>query len=143
MHKASTALLVALLFSSLSLWGCSHQKNGANHTKIRELENRYVKLEEDYRVVVALSDANRKKVAQLESQRSELAQKVEELEAVVLERDNLKKQLASRTQERDTVHSQLVQFSKDLQAFASRIENVANSSPGALTVAVPASRKTN
>ncbi len=141
MHKTCTALLVAMLFSSLGLWGCTHQKNGANHTKIRELENRYAKLEEDYRVIQAVNDATRKKLDVLETQRNELAQKVEELQGVVKERDELQEKLASRTQERDAVQAQFRQFSKELQSLASRIETAAAAPFGNALTVLPASRK--
>jgi chromosome segregation ATPase len=140
MPKASTALLVLMLFSSLSLWGCTHQKNGATNSKIRDLETRHSKLEEDYRVVVAANDSNRKKIANIEAQRAELAQQVEELKAIAQERDELKKSLATRTGERDNAQSQLSQFSRDLQALASRAEAaVANFGPS--VAVVPVSRK--
>ena len=140
MPKASTALLVLMLVSSLSLWGCTHQKNGATNTKIRELEARHAKLEEDYRVVVSANESNRKKIANIEAQRAELAQQVEELKTIAQERDDLRKQLTSRTGERDNAQAQLVQFSKDLQALASRAEAAVASMTPTLNI-LPASRK--
>src|SRR5207247_1121532 len=122
MPRASTALLVLMLMSSLSLWGCTHQKNGATNAKIRELEARHIKLEEDYRAVVAANESNRRKIVSIEAQRAELAQQVEELKSIAQERDELKKQVAARTGERDNVQAQLVQFSRDLTALASRAE---------------------
>lgn len=140
MKNASTAFLVIMLISSLSLWGCSNQKNTAYNNKIRDLEARYGKLEEDYRLVVAASDNHRKKLAQLETQRSELTQQVEELKSLAQERDDLKKQLTQRTTERDTVQTQLVEFSRDLQNLVGRVDAAArNSSPG--VSATPASLK--
>jgi len=140
MPKASTALLVLMLVSSLSLWGCTHQKNGATNTKIRDLEARHAKLEEDYRVVVAANESNRKKIANIEAQRAELAQQVEELKSVVLERDELKRQLTTRTGERDNAQAALLQFSKDLQALASRAEAAVTAMGPSLTI-IPVSRK--
>ena len=142
MQKASTALLVVMVISSLSLWGCTNQKNGATNTKIRELENRHAKLEEDYRVILASNEANRRKLVQLETQRAELTQKIEELQGVVKERDDLKVQLATRTEERDGVQGQLMQFSKDLQNLAGRAQAAATRSFGNALSAVPASRQT-
>jgi outer membrane murein-binding lipoprotein Lpp len=141
MQKASTALLVTMVISSLSLWGCTNQKNGVTNTKIRELENRHAKLEEDYRVILAANEASRRKLAQLEAQRAELAQKVEDLQAVVKERDELKIEVISRTEERDQVQVQLLQFSKDLQNLASRASAAASRSFGGALSAVPVSRK--
>ena len=62
MHKASTAVLVTMVISSLGLWGCTNQKNVATNIKIRELESRHAKLEEDYRVILAANETNRRKL---------------------------------------------------------------------------------
>jgi chromosome segregation ATPase len=140
MQRASTGLLAIMVVSSLGLWGCTNQKNGATNIKIRELESRHAKLEEDYRVILAANEANRRKLAQLEAQRTELTQKIEELQAVVKERDELKTQLATRTEERDNIQSQFVQFSNDLQNLAGRARAAASRSFGTLN-AQPASRK--
>jgi hypothetical protein len=129
-----------MVVSSLSLWGCTNQKNGVTNLKIRELENRHAKLEEDYRVILASNEANRRKLGQLEAQRTELVQRIEELQLIAKERDELKTQLATRTEERDAVQNQLVQFSKDLQNLASRAQAATRSLAGNLTT-VPVSRK--
>jgi len=145
MQKASTALLVLMAVSTLGLWGCTQQKNGANNAKIRELEVRYGKLEEDYRAILAANEANRRKIAQVEIQRTELTQKVEELQSAVRERDELKAHLASRTRERDSAQSRLMEFSKELQTLAGRVEAAANfgGASGNAVVAIPASRKSD
>jgi chromosome segregation ATPase len=141
MQRASTALLVVMVVSSLGLWGCTNQKNGATNIKIRELENRHAKLEEDYRVIVAANETNRRKLIQLEAQRTELTQKIEELQLVVKERDELKTQLAVRTEERDSVQGQLMQFSKDLQNLAGRAQAAASRPFSNALNAVPTSRQ--
>ena len=138
--KNAGTLVLALLFSALlGVAGCTHQKNGAFNAKIREMETRYAKLEEDHRAAMASTEAKNKKLAQTESQRVELQKQVLN---VTLERDELRKQLSDRTSERDTVHSHLQLFHKDLQQLTTRVEQVASTSPGAiLTIAIPASRK--
>lgn len=145
MQKASTALLVIMAVSTLGLWGCTQQKNGQSNAKIRELEVRYGKLEEDYRAILAANEANRRKLAQLEIQRTELTQKVEELQTAVRERDELKAHLANRTRERDSAQNRLMEFSKELQALAGRVEAAANLGPssGGAVSAIPASRKSD
>jgi chromosome segregation ATPase len=142
MKNASTAFLVIMLISSLGLWGCSNQKNTAYHHKIRDLETRYGKLEEDYRAVVAANDATRKKLSNLEQQRVELSHQVDELKTAVEEREELKKQLSLRTTERDNVQAQLVGLGRDLQALLGRVE-AATASFGNPVVVIPASRKNN
>jgi len=142
MKNASTAFLVIMLISSLSLWGCSNQKNTAYNHKIRDLETRHGKLEEDYRAVVAANDATRKKLANIEQQRLELSQQVDELKTAVEERAELKKQLGQRTTERDNVQAQLVGLGRDLQALVGRVEAAA-ASYGNPVVVIPASRNGN
>ncbi len=141
MQKASTAVLVVMVVSSLGLWGCTNQKNVATNVKIRELETRHAKLEEDYRVILAANETNRRKLILIEAQRTELTQKVEELQGVVKERDELKTQLVSRTEERDNVQQQLVNFSRDLQSLAGRAQAAAARNFGNSLTAVPTARK--
>src|ERR1051325_2792511 len=103
MTKAGPLFLALLLFATMGMYGCTQQKNGAFTAKIREMENRYTKLEEDYKAVVASSEATRKRLAQSEQQRADLTKQVEELQQAVAERDELRKQLTARTGERDAV----------------------------------------
>src|SRR5438105_2112006 len=122
MKNASTVFLVVMMFSSLGLWGCTHQKNGAYSAKIRELENRYLKLEEDYKAVTLAGDRLRKKVGQLETQRTELTEQVDELKGIAKERDELRAHLTSRTTERDNLHGQMNQFRKELTDLLGRMD---------------------
>ena len=88
-----------------------------------QVEKVYKKV--DYRVATSTTESLRKKLAQADTQRAELAKQVEALQEVVVERDELKRQVASRTGERDALHTQLVGFSKDLQTLAGRIDAAA------------------
>ena len=139
MQKTSAAALAVMVICSLGLWGCTNQKSGAANSKIRELEIRHAKLEEDYRVILAANETNRRKIQQLETTRTELNTKIDELQIAVAERDDLKNQLATRTEERDGFQGQLLQFSKDLQALANRAQTAAARSRGPV-LAVPTSR---
>ncbi|MCI0683176.1 MAG: hypothetical protein L0Y71_13830 [Gemmataceae bacterium] len=144
MKNASTVFLVVMMFCSLGLWGCTHQKNGAYHTKIRELENRYLKLEEDYKVVVQAGDQLRKKVGQLETQRSELSKQVDELKGIAAERDQLRIQVASRTAERDNLHGQLSKFRGEVSDLLGRVDTaLAQPDGNNAVIAVPTSRKSD
>lgn len=142
MKTASTAFLAVLVISSLGIWGCAQQKNGAQAHKIRELEMRHTKLEEDYRALLASNETTRKKVAQMEMQRVDLLQQIEDLKIVAVERDELRAKLNTRTMERDTVQAQLMQFSKDLSSLATRVEVAASTGIGSTLTALPA-QKTN
>jgi uncharacterized protein YlxW (UPF0749 family) len=141
MKNASTVFLVVMMFCSLGLWGCTNQKNSAYHAKIRELENRYVKLEEDYKAMVQIGDQLRKKVTQLETQRTELTQQVEDLKVISRERDELRVQLSSRTSERDNLHGQLTLLRKGLQDMLGRVQTALAESDAGAVAAVPTSRK--
>lgn len=140
MKNAGTVFLLVMMFCSLGLWGCTHQKNGAYHSKIRELENRYIKLEEDYKVVIQAGDQMRKKVVQLETQRAELSSQVDELKNIGRERDQLRAQLTGRTAERDSLRTQIGQFRKDVQDLIGRMDTALTNGDGAVT-AVPTSHQ--
>ena len=146
--KTFNLLLVGvLLLSSLGLWGCTHQKTGAITAKIRDLETRYVKLEEDYRLLQSTNEQNRKRLAQAETQRTALEQQKTDLNRQLItttdQRDDLRKQVSQRTTERDVAQTNLTQFSKELQAFAGRVESVLNSPPNGPNLTImPASRRT-
>jgi archaellum component FlaC len=138
--------VVVLLLCAMGLWGCNQQKGGgAINSKIRELETRYAKLEEDFRTLQATNEQNRKRMNQAESQRDALeAEKTEltkQFEDAAKERDVLRGQVAQRTQERDSVQANLMQFSKDLQALAGRLETAANGSGSPTLPIINASRR--
>lgn len=135
MFSARRGLLVVMVLAPLGLWGCAQERNGAANGKIRDLAARNAKLEEDYRVASATTEGLRKKLAQTETQRADLAKQVEALQEVVRERDELRRQVTSRTGERDALHAQMVQFGKELQGLAGRIEAAA----GGRSPATPAS----
>jgi outer membrane murein-binding lipoprotein Lpp len=150
MHKANPWVVAFLMIGtmSLGLWGCG-QQSGAFAAKVREMEARHSKLEEDYKAISAANEQGRKKIAQAEARLKEalvrvqdLGKQVEELQVVVQERDELRKQLLARTGERDAAQTQFAQFSQELQTLAGRVQAAAATNPGpALTVAIPASRK--
>lgn len=135
MKSTSKGLIITMALASLGFWGCAQNRSGANTAaKLRELEARHAKLEEDYQAVVLGNETIRKRLSAVESQRAELALQVEKLQAVVHERDELKDQVAARTGERDALHSQMVQFGKELQNMVGRVEAATNAIPRAETV---------
>ena len=138
MQCASKGFLVILVLAPLGLWGCAQERNGASTAKVRDLTARNAKLEEDYRSASNATEGLRKKLANADARRAELVQQVEQLQEAVRDREELRKTLTSRTNERDALHSQLVQFSKELQALAGRIEAAANSRVGPANAAVTA-----
>jgi septal ring factor EnvC (AmiA/AmiB activator) len=121
MTCSNKALLVVMVVATLGLWGCAQNPTGsATSARIRDLESRIARLEDDYRAVVMARDQYRKKLASVEEQKN---QQAEQLQSVSRERDELKQQLNARGVERDALHNQLVQLGKDLQNLAGRIES--------------------
>jgi outer membrane murein-binding lipoprotein Lpp len=123
MKTTSKGLLLAFAVACLGLWGCAQNKAGSDTAaKLRELEARHAKLEEDYQAVAAASESIRKRLARVETERTNLAKKVEELQVAVRERDELKRQVALRTGERDALHAHMVQFGRELHGLVGRVE---------------------
>ena len=145
MKNINPFVIAALLMCAVSLWGCNQQKSGAISNKIRELETRNAKLEDDYRALQAANEQHRKRLNAVEAQRDSLenekADLAKQLETVSADRESLKKQISQRTVERDAAQNHLIQFSKDLQALAGRVEAAANT-PSPNVSILPASRRT-
>jgi uncharacterized coiled-coil DUF342 family protein len=112
--KVLSVMLVALL----GLWGCA--KGPAGHSsaqteRLHTLETKCSKLEDDYRSVASARDHARKQVAALEAERVRLQRDLAEKQAVLKERDTLRQQVASRTNERDTLQQRCDRLKKGLQ----------------------------
>ncbi len=147
MKNFSPVVLGVFALCAMGLWGCSQQKAGAINAKMRDLESRYAKLEEDFRTLYAAHEQDRAKLAQAEEQRSTAeAQKADltaKLDSVIHERENFRKQITQRTQERDHAQTNLIQFHQDLKTLAGRIEAALNSNPpNTGATIIPASRRT-
>ncbi|MBM4069606.1 MAG: hypothetical protein FJ271_11745 [Planctomycetes bacterium] len=117
----------------LGIWGCSQGKNDAV-VKLKQLEAQHARLQDDLETAQKASDNFRKRLTQVESQRAELAKQVAELKTVVRERDDLRQQLSTRTGERDSFHSQLIQFGRELHTLAGRVEAATNGSARQITI---------
>jgi septal ring factor EnvC (AmiA/AmiB activator) len=134
--------LIILVAGSLGIWGCA-QNQSANAERIRALENKIARLEEDFKASVAVREQLRKRLTAVEEERTLLAQQVEQLQIVVKERDDLKVQLTQRTNERDTAQAQFDTLRKGLKTLLGQIEAPpsAHSQPISSTFAVPAPGK--
>lgn len=145
MSKVNPFVIAGLLLCAVSLWGCNQQKTGTIATKIRELETRYTKLEEDHKALQSTHDQNRKRLSALEAQRTALENDkndlAKQLETATAERDGFRKQVSERTMERDTAQNHLTQFCKDLQGLVGKMEATVNNSPAANAPIIPASRR--
>jgi uncharacterized coiled-coil DUF342 family protein len=119
-HKA----LVVLVVASLGLWGCAQgPTNGTvSAEKVRALEAKVAKLEDDFRASLAVREQLRKQLTALEEERGQLSQQVEQLQPVVKERDQLRNQLIARTSERDAAQVQFDQLRKGIKNLLGQTE---------------------
>jgi septal ring factor EnvC (AmiA/AmiB activator) len=135
MSRAQKSLSV-LVVACLGLWGCAQgATNGhASAERVRALEAKLAKFEDDLRAAGGVRDQLRKQVASIEQEKSQLAQQLEQLQAAVKERDELRQQLTLRTSERDSIQSQFEQFRNGIKSLLGQIE-----SPGTLNSPVVSS----
>lgn len=129
MSRAQKALSV-LVVACLGLWGCAQgAANGhASSERIRALETKIAKLEDDFKAVVTIREQLRKQLTATEHEKTQLGQQVEQLQVVAKERDELRQQLAARTNERDSVQGQFDQFRKNIKALVGQSETPGASS---------------
>ncbi len=120
MTRANKALVV-MVVALLGLWGCAQgpASNGAaSLERIRALEGKCTKLEDDYRAVAAARDQLRKKLAAAEEDRARLQQDVNQKQALIKERDELR-------QQRDAVQAQYDQFRRGIRNLLGQAEATA------------------
>jgi uncharacterized coiled-coil DUF342 family protein len=95
----------------VGIWGCSQSSSGSPE-KIKALETKVNRLEEEFRSASAARDQLRKKLAEIEQEQAQLK----------LERDELRGELKTRTDERDIVTGQFDQFRKNLKELIGQTE---------------------
>jgi len=117
MTRAQKALAI-LVVASFGIWGCAQGpgSNSGSAERIKILQNKNTKLEEDLKAVAAARDQLNGRVASLEAH---LAQ----LRGAVRERDE---QLQAKTSERDAVQLQFDQFRKNIRDLLGQAEAAAN-----------------
>ena len=110
----TSKVLIVLVVATLGVWGCA--QGPANHPaqseKIRSLESKVAKLEDDYRAVAAARDQARKRTAALEG---DLRKEAADRQAAARERDELRDQVKARTGERDGLQVRCDRLKKGLQ----------------------------
>jgi chromosome segregation ATPase len=129
MNQAGKAMVVFAI-AAMGLWGCAQgpAAGGASAERLRALEAKVTKLEEDFRGAVAARDQLRKKLTTAEEEKSQLAKQVDQLVLVAKERDELKVQLTARTTERDTLQNQFNDFRKGIKTLLGQTESSSSSS---------------
>lgn len=110
--KISAVVMVV----SLGIWGCARKPvdRTAGNDRIRSLEGKCVKLEQNYRTVAEARDRARAEASRLQrevtdiealtKERDELRQQAKE---AIAQRDQAAKNLAKRTEERDQIRRDL------------------------------------
>jgi septal ring factor EnvC (AmiA/AmiB activator) len=109
MSRASKALIV-LVVASTGLWGCA--QGPASVERLKALEAKCAKLEEDGKAAADARDAAKKRVAALEEERTKLKKDLEERTI----------QLTTRTNERDRLQGQFEQVRKGLKDLLGQSE---------------------
>src|SRR5262249_14073536 len=116
-------LLTAVI---VGVWGCAQGEpsTGASAAdRIKALENKSAKLEEDFRAVAAVRDQLRRKLAAAEEQQQQMKRLLEdEIHSLSKERDELRQQLTACTTERDTRTTQFEQFRNNLKELIGQAE---------------------
>ncbi|HEV3146506.1 MAG TPA: hypothetical protein VGZ47_21645 [Gemmataceae bacterium] len=115
----------------VGIWGCSESSSGSAE-KIKALESKVNRLEEEFRSASAARDQFRKKLAEVEQQQALLKQ----------ERDELRADLKTRTTERDAITGQFDQFRKNLKDLIGQTE-AALAKPGTPPVTTVGNPKPN
>lgn len=110
----TSKVLIVLVVATLGIWGCAQGpvSHSAQGEKIRSLESKCAKLEEDYRAVAAARDQARKRATSLEA---DLRKEAADRQAAQHERDQLSAQVKARTGERDVLQARCDHLKKGLQ----------------------------
>jgi flagellar motility protein MotE (MotC chaperone) len=135
-NKSLTVLVVALF----GIWGCAQGPSGSSKDadKIKALEAKCSRLEEDYRTVAVARDQSRKQAAeaekeraQVEEQRAALQKEVDQLKLVVKERDRLRQELEVRTGQRDMLQARCDKLRNGLKSLMGEDDAMTGQAPPA------------
>ncbi len=140
MTRANQVLVVAVV-ATLGIWGCAQeQSHNSGSARLRALESKNAKLEEDFRAVVAAREQLRKQLLTAQAQQAHLSEQIEQIQVISKERDELKQQVSVRTQERDALQGQFEQFRKGLRNLLGQADSACNGSTAQPVTAAPAVR---
>ena len=123
MTRANKALVV-MVIGVLGLWGCAQgptSGSSASLERIRALESKCTKLEDDYRAVASARDQLRKKITAAEEERARLQQELTIRQGVMKERDELKVLLAATQGQFDFADDQSRRV--PLRFYRARLQN--------------------
>ena len=122
-YKALGILFVTMF----GLWGCargpvSEGSSNANADKIKLLEAKTAKLEEDLKGVLAVKEQLSKQLADAEEARAQMQREVEQLQPVIKERDNLLVLIKAKATERDQLQAQYDGFRRNIKELLGQAE---------------------
>jgi chromosome segregation ATPase len=118
--------LAILVVASIGLWGCARgpASGPGSVERIRALESKNAKLEDDFRAAAAARDQLKKKLTAAEEQRAQLGQQLDQLQSLSRERDELRQQVTARTGERDALQNQIEQLRKSIRGLLGQVDAV-------------------
>jgi soluble cytochrome b562 len=126
--------LVVIVVAMLGLWGCAQgtttPPRGVHAERVKALEAKCAKLEEECRAVTAARDQVRKKLGGVEESRLKLQQEIDRQQAVFAqERADMQRQIAQRTMQRDGVQGQFDDFRKGLHQLLNQADSASANGP--------------
>jgi chromosome segregation ATPase len=116
MTRFSRATIVMVVAAS-GLWGCAQGPAGsaAQSERLRALEAKCAKYEEDYRAVATARDQAKKAVTSLEQEKARIQRQLALKQEVEKEREDLRKQVEARSAERDVLQARCDRLKKGIQ----------------------------
>ena len=141
-HKALSVFLVTLF----GLWGCARGPDSSTtavNDRVKSLEAKTAKLEEDLRSTYVAKEQLRKDLTAAEEAQANMQREIDRLKLVSKERDELKVRLGARTLERDTLQAQYEGFRKNIKELLGQADAAANPSgpvPSGLAQSLPTGR---
>ncbi len=113
--------LVVFVITTMGLWGCAKGPAGGSSgpERIKALESKIGKVEEDFRSAASARDQLRSKLAGVEEQRAQLHK---EVQALKREREDLRNQVTTRTKEREALQVQFDQFRQGIRKLLGQAE---------------------
>jgi DNA repair exonuclease SbcCD ATPase subunit len=133
--------LIVMVVTACGLWGCARGPAGsaAQAERLRALEAKCAKYEEDYRAVADARDQAKRAVTGLQQERSRLQKELTLKQETEKERDDLRKQLEARAGERDQLQARCDRLKKGIQNLIGQDEGAAPGASGpSLTNTAPA-----
>lgn len=126
MTRAKHAL-IAMVVAVIGSWGCARSTpptTAVHHLdRLKMLETKNAKLEEDFRAAAVARDQLRKQLADAQThQRQMRADWDEQARTLTREREELRREVAQRTGERDAMGVQYEQFRKSIRELLGQAE---------------------